>query len=118
PFGYYEKFVDKGIPVDEPFALDPSELKAEDWTITFGLKLIDPVSILIERILLKLKEKKKNYTIKEIVEEIEKDKKSEKETINAASGLFEAAESWGIFAREKIKPTKIKDLIKGGTTSV
>ncbi|MDP3966471.1 MAG: DUF87 domain-containing protein [archaeon] len=118
PFGHYENFIDKGIPIDEAFALDPSELKPEDWTTTFGLSLIHPISVLIERTLIGLKEKKKSFTIREIIEEIEKDKKSERETINAASGLFEAADSWGIFAKEKIKPTKTKDLIRGGLTSV
>ena len=118
PFGHYQKFLDSGIPVDEAFALDPMELEPEDWIITFGLNLINPVSVLIERTLINLKENKKHFTLKKIIEEMEKDKKSERETINAAVGLFEAAETWGIFAREKMKSTKTKDLIKGGLTSV
>ncbi|NCN51943.1 ATP-binding protein [archaeon] len=118
PFGHYDEFSKNGIPVDESFALDPMELEPEDWIITFGLNLINPVSVLIERTLINLKENGKNFTIKKIVEEMEKDKKSERETINAAVGLFEAAETWGIFAREKMKSTKTKDLIKGGLTSV
>ena len=118
PFGYYEELRDKGVPIDEAFALDPVELEPEDWTTTFGLSLINPVSVLIGRAITQLKEQRKKFTIKKILEEIEKDKKSEKETINAAMGLFEAADSWGIFAREKMNPTKTKDLIKGGVTSV
>ena len=118
PFGHYSNFIDNGIPVDESFALDPTELDPEDWIITFGLNLINPVSVLIERTLINLKENKKNFTIKNILEDLEKDKRSEKETINAAVGLFEAAETWGIFAREKMKPTKTKDLIKVGITSI
>ncbi|PJE81781.1 hypothetical protein COU58_00445 [Candidatus Pacearchaeota archaeon CG10_big_fil_rev_8_21_14_0_10_32_42] len=118
PFGHAENLKEKGIPIDYAFALDPTELESEDWTITFGLNLIDPVSILIERTLLKLKDSKKDFTIKTIIEEIEKDKKSERETLNAAVGLFEAADSWGIFAKDKTKPTKTSDLVKGGFTSV
>ncbi|MBU2612482.1 MAG: ATP-binding protein [Nanoarchaeota archaeon] len=118
PFGYYEELRDKGVPIDEAFALDPVELGPEDWTTTFGLSLIDPVSVLIGRAITGLKEQRKKFTIKKVLEELGKDKKSEKETINAAMGLFEAADSWGIFAREKMNPTKTKDLIKGGTTSV
>ncbi|MEA3414514.1 MAG: ATP-binding protein [Nanoarchaeota archaeon] len=117
PFGAYDNFVEKGIPVDEKFALDVSEMNPEDWVLTFGLNLIEPVSILIVRTLLALKEKG-SYVIKDIVEALEKDKKSERETINAAAGLFEAAESWGIFAEKNIKPTKIKDLVTGGLTSI
>lgn len=118
PFGYYKTFQEKGIPIDEKFALDVQELSAEDWVITFGLDLINPISVLIQRALNTLKEKDKKFTIKEIIEEIEKDKKSEKEIINAASGLFEAANTWGIFATQDQEPTKITDLINGGTTTV
>lgn len=118
PFGHYEELREKGIPIDKVFALDTSELETEDWIITFGLNLIDPVSVLIGRAISKIKESKKTFTISDIIEEIEKDKKSEKETLNAAVGLFETADNWGIFAKDKTKPTKTNDLIKGGVTSV
>ena len=117
PFGHFDEFKDKGIPVDVPFAISASELKAEDWISTFGLNFLNPVSVLIERVLAKLKDEK-NLTILKVIEEIEKDKKSAKETIDAASGLFEAANSWGIFADENFEPTLTKDLVKGGLTSV
>jgi DNA helicase HerA-like ATPase len=118
PFGHYDEFVDRGIPVDESFALDASELTAEDWVTTFGLNLINPVSTLIERALSSLGSLKKRFEIKDILEVLQEDKKSEKETVNAAVGLFEAADTWGIFAKGKIKGTSTKDLVKGGRTSV
>ena len=118
PFGHYDEFIEKGIPVDEKFALSVSELTAEDWIITFGLNLLHPVSTIIQRVLVELKEANKKYTIKDIMEKIEKDKRSEKETINSAIGLFETADSWGVFAKEGTDETKIRDLITGGITSV
>jgi hypothetical protein len=118
PFGYYDEFIEKGIPIDEKFALSVSELNAEDWIITFGLNLLDPVSNLIQRTIIKLKEEGNQYTIKDILELIQKDKRSNKEIINSAIGLFETADTWGIFAQEGTNETKIKDLITGGTTSV
>ncbi len=118
PFGYYDELLQKGIPIDEKFALSVSELTSEDWIITFGLDLINPVSVLIQRSFNKLKQEREKFTIKDIIQEIEKDRKSEKEIINAATSLFEAAETWGVFAKEGIKETKIKDLIQGGITSV
>lgn len=118
PFGHYDSFLEKKIPVDLPFALSVSELSAEDWIITFGLELINPVSVLIDRTLNNLKNEKENFDIEEIISELEKDKKSEKEIINAAVGLFQTANNWGIFAKKKIPPTKIRDLIEGGKTSV
>ncbi|MBT4376594.1 ATP-binding protein [archaeon] len=118
PFGHYDEFIEKGIPVDEKFALDTAELNAEDWIITFGLDIINPVAVIIERTLNKIQQEKKKFTIKEIIERLEQDKRSEKETINAAIGLFEAADTWGIFAREVGETTQIKDLINAGKTSV
>jgi len=117
PFGHFEEFKEKGIPVDAPFAISASEMKAEDWISTFGLNFLSPVSVLMERILAKLKDEK-TFTIKRIIAEIEKDKKSSHETIDAAVGLFEAAHSWGIFADGNFKPTLTTQLVEGGSTSV
>ena len=117
PSGNFEEYSDKGIPVDERFALSPSELNAEDWILTFGLDLINPVSVLIERTIAKLKEGEE-FTISEIIKQIEKDSKSEKETKNAAASLFEAAGTWGIFAEKIQDATPIKKLVTGGITTV
>jgi len=118
PFGYYDQFSEKGIPVDYSFALDISELDAEDWILTFDLDIMHPVAVLIQRTLTKMRSEKKKFSIKDIIEEIESDKKSSIETINAAAGLFEAANTWGIFATEFQEPTKVNDLITAGKTSV
>ncbi|MCA9487945.1 MAG: ATP-binding protein [Nanoarchaeota archaeon] len=118
PFGYYDYFIEKGVPVDEKFALDVTEMNSEDWILTFGLNMIHPVSVLIERTLSRLKDKNKKFTINDIIESLEKDSKSNKETINATVGLFEAADTWGIFSRKDEKPTSIRNLINAGKTSV
>jgi uncharacterized protein len=117
PFGQYKKYLEKGIPVDKKFALDVTELNSEDWILTFGLGMIDPISVLIERTLTKLRSSG-NYTISDIVFSLNKDDKTSKEIKNAAIGLFEAAGTWGIFADSSQKPTQIKDLITAATTSV
>lgn len=117
PFGHYQDYLDKGIPVDETFALDVAELNSEDWILTFGLEITNPVAVLIERTITKLKEKE-SFDIQEVIEHLEKDTKTEREVRNAAVGLFEAAETWGVFARREHKPTQVKDLINAGITSV
>ncbi len=116
PFGHYDKYLEKGIPADEKFALDVEELNSEDWVLTFGLDIINPVSILIERTISKLKEKGK-FGIQEIISEIEKDTKSSLENKNATTALFEAADTWGIFAKSE-QSTQVKDLTIPGTTSI
>jgi DNA helicase HerA-like ATPase len=117
PFGYYDEYLEKGISGDEKFALDPNEMTSEDWILTFGLDIINPIAVLIERALSRLKNKK-YYNIEDIIKELESDKKSTVEIINAAAGLFEAAQTWGIFARNSKEATKVSDLINAGTTSV
>ncbi|MBT4257616.1 ATP-binding protein [archaeon] len=116
PFGHYQEYLERGIPIDEKFALDVTELSSEDWILTFKLDIIHPVSVIIQRAIANLENKK--YVIKDIIAEIDKDKKSEKTHRDAAASLFEAAETWGIFAKEIGESTKVEDLITAGTTSV
>lgn len=118
PFGHFDSFVQEGVPVDYRFALSVAEMTPEDWIITFNLDMTDPVAILIERTLAKLRRERSYYTIRDIIKEIEKDKRSGREVINAGSGLFESADSWGIFAQEGVTPTKVTDLVNAGITTV
>ena len=117
PFGHYDRYIEKGIPVDEKFALDVTELNPEDWIITFGLDMINPVSVLIERIIINLKEKGK-FTIADIIREMMKDSREDRNVKNAAIGLFEGADTWGIFAKSEKDATRIGDLINAGKTSI
>jgi hypothetical protein len=117
PFGHYDSYTEKGIPVDEKFALDITEMNPEDWILTFGLDIINPVAVLIERTLTKLKEKR-NYTLADIITEIDAEKKVSLDIKNAAIGLFEAAQTWGIFAQNSKKATRVSDLINAGKTSI
>ncbi len=118
PHAHFDKFVQDGIPADKKFALAVSEMNADDWVITFNLDMISPVSILITRTINQIRKEKEKYTIKDIIEQLDKDKRSDKEVINAAIGLFESADEWGVFAKEEIEETKITDLVEGGITSV
>ncbi|MEK6833575.1 MAG: LAGLIDADG family homing endonuclease [Nanoarchaeota archaeon] len=117
PYGFYDDYLKRGIPVDEQFALDVYEMDAEDWILTFGLDIINPVAVLIERTITKLKERK-TFEIEDIIKEIEKDEKTDREIKNAGAGLFEAANTWGIFSKSGIPPTKINGLVNAGITTV
>ncbi len=118
PYKYFEEYKNKGVPVDEPFALNVSDMKAEDWVLVFGLDIIHPVSVLIERAIYRLNESLADYDISNIILNIINDNDATKEDKNAATGLFEAASTWGIFASKGDKETRIKDLVTPGITSV
>jgi len=122
PFGHHQDYVEKGIPVDFGFALDVEELNAEDWILTFGLGIIEPVSVLIQKTLLDLK-REGNFDIDDIIENLKQDETSSLETKNAAVSLFQAAATWGVFSSKSQdsnlgKPTKVEELITRGTTTV
>jgi DNA helicase HerA-like ATPase len=117
PFGHYGSYLNKGIPIDEKFALDIKELSSEDWITTFGLDITNPVSVLIQRTIGKMNIEEEG-DIADIIKLIEEDDRAENEIKNATIGLFEAASSWGIFAEKGETPTQVKDLIGAGRTSV
>ncbi|MDE1848820.1 MAG: ATP-binding protein [Nanoarchaeota archaeon] len=117
PFGYYDSYIEKGVPADERFALDITELNPEDWILTFELDMINPVSVLIERTITRLRLHGK-FGLEDIIDEFAKDDKSTQDVRNAASSLFEAARTWGVFSERGENATQIRDLITSGTSSV
>jgi len=115
PFGYFEEYEKRGIPVEEKFSINPSELEAEDWILTFNLSITEPTAVLIERTITILKETLGNYSIEDIIQAINEDKSSTQENKNAAIGLFLAANSWKVFSETA---TPIENLIIAGKTSI
>ena len=118
PHGHFDDHIEKGIPADKAFALDVMEMDAEDWVLTFELDLINPVGVLIETTITRLKEVGEKYYIDDIINELEKSENTSRDSINSAIGLFGAADSWGIFAKKGMKSTNITDLATGGKTTV
>ena len=117
PFGYYKEYEKRNIPVDKKFAIKASELTAEDWVITFNLNMTDAIAIVMQKVIGKLKAEEKPYDLDEVIDKINKENIEEK-TKNAAISLFEAAETWGVFARKGQKGTMISELIVPGTTTI
>src|SRR3989344_3016324 len=117
PAGYFQEYEKRGIPVDEKFAIKPSELDIEDWIITFNLGMIDPVAVLIEKVILELKEEKEDFDIDDIIKELLQERTNE-DTKHAAISLFEAAQSWKVFSEKGAKGLEIDELIKAGETTI
>lgn len=115
PSGYFSEYEKRKIPIDKRFSLAVSELDIEDWLNIFELKMIDPVSVLIQKIISSVYG---NYDLDDIINKIKEDKDSIDEVKKSAVALFEAAKSWKVFAVKGENATKIEDLITAGTTSV
>ncbi len=115
PRGLYQKYIDAGIPADQPFAVRTSELNGSDWANVFDVTLTEPLGVLIERVISDLKDRGEDYSIQDVIKCIETDKRSTKDAQDAAINRFAAADRWGLFDK---KGTKIDDLIKPGTITV
>ncbi|MCD6367772.1 MAG: ATP-binding protein [Candidatus Aenigmarchaeota archaeon] len=115
PYGFEEKFKKEGIPYDKVFAIKPSELTVEDWALSFNISIIDPIGILMDRCITRLKKSGKNYSIRDIINEIKNDQESEKTERMALVNMFSSAEDWGIFSPEGVS---VRDLIGPGKVSI
>ena len=112
PAGLEEFYKRAGISYDKTFSILPSELSVGDWAITFGINLLEPLGILLERALKKLSG---NYSIDDVISAIESDKRAEEKEKLALENKFLAAAEWGIFSETS---TKAEDFLFPGTASV
>lgn len=113
PIGLTEFYDKAGISYDGTFAVRPSELSAGDWALTFNISFFEPLGILLERIIKKLEGK--DYSLNDIIQEIENDKRSSEKDKLALENRFLAAEGWGIFSKEA---TPIERFLKPGIATV
>lgn len=115
PFGYFQEYKDKGIPVDAEFGIKISELSPDDWVSLFNLQFTDPLAVLIEEIITQLKTTK-SFNFDDIQKQIIENKTSSEETKNSVKALFKAADTWKVFSESK--GVEIKDLISPGISTV
>lgn len=113
PIGMTDFYDKADISYDGVFALKPSELSVGDWALTFNINLFEPLGILLERVVIKLKGK--DYSLNDIVNEIESDKRADEKEKLALENRFLSAEGWGIFSS---KATPIEDFLKPGVSTV
>jgi len=115
PFGKFQEYKDKGIPVDESFGIQPVEVSSSQWCDIFGIELLSSRGILIERSVKYSKEKFKKLSMDNIIESIQKDRDSSEEDKKVVTARFEAVKNWGLFDE---KASEFSELIKGGETVV
>ncbi len=115
PEGYFKDQKKRGVLVDFPLSIKTSELDASDWVNVFGIELMHPIGVAIEKSIANLQDEKSNYGILDIINEINSDRTLDKEVKDAAINRLLAAESWGLFSKSG---TEIKDLVKGGRVSI
>ena len=113
PLGLADFYKKNKIDFDDTFAIRPSDLTAGDWALTFGINLLEPLGVLLERIMKKLQGK--DFTLDDIIHAIEKDDKSDSKERRALANRFAAGETWGIFSKEA---TPIEKFLVPGIATV
>ncbi|MFH1182582.1 MAG: LAGLIDADG family homing endonuclease [Candidatus Woesearchaeota archaeon] len=114
PAGFYEEFKEKGIPTDAPFSIKLSDMTPADWCMTFNLNSIEPVGILISRVISTLNQQER-YSMQDIIDSVKNDQRAEPQAKSAAENLFMAAQSWGLFSE---RGTQFSELAVGGQITV
>jgi hypothetical protein len=117
PYGFFADYEKRNIPVDKKFAIKASELLAEDWVITFNLKITDPIAIIIQEAIANLQENEKDYDLDNIIYFL-KEQNVKEEIKAAAIALFEAAKTWKVFSRKGQPGTEISELVVSGVSSI
>lgn len=116
PKDFYEKFKQQGVLVDKKFAINPAELNAEEWCLTFKIDLNDAMGVLIEKATYYFRDKNiLSYDLDDMIKVIRNDKETSQDVKNAVINRFESAKNWGVFDKEA---TNIGDIAKGGQASV
>lgn len=115
PTEYYHKYKEQGIPTDKPFALRPSELDASDWCMTFNLSDNDPMTILLERLLHKLKRENPAYSMDDFITAVQSDDRAPQEVKDALENRLRGTEAWGLFDPNG---TPLSDLAKSGQITI
>lgn len=115
PEGVKENFKREGIPFDKVFTIKPSEFTSEDWCLSFSISLIEPLGILLDRCMRKIRSQTLDYTIDNIIDIVNDDVLSEKKEKLALVNRFMSAKEWGIFSK---KGMNIEELIQPGKVSI
>ncbi len=115
PSGYFNEYKKKGLPVDTKFSIKTSELDAADWCAIFDLKITDPIGVLVENTVERLRESEESFDIDSIINAIKKNKDTSREIKDATINRFLNAARWGLF---KIDGTPTKELIRRGEITI
>ena len=115
PKGLFEEYRAKGIPCDVPVSIRPADVDPDDWLATFGIGRNTEEGVLIDRALAKLRESKNSWSIQDIIDIVQADKRAEQRVKDIVENRFLAAEGWGLFDE---KGTEMRELAAGGQVSV
>ena len=115
PAGFVKEYEDVGVRVDAPFTVSCGELTAQDWMLTFGFNPLDSNGMAVEHTIKTIRSKMKDYSIEDIIYEVENNQKLETQVKNALVTRFSAAQDWGVFEK---RGTPVREYFARGRITV
>ncbi|VVB59941.1 DNA double-strand break repair helicase HerA [uncultured archaeon] len=96
PRGQIKSFVENEIPFDAVFSLNPAELSAEDWSLTFRLDPDSDMGVLLQKALKRAKKAGEDFTLEDLALQV-RNEKAEEHVKDALINRLAIASGWGIF---------------------
>ena len=112
PIGKFDEYAQKGLPADKIFAIKPSEVSVEQWSEIFGIELLSPEGLLLERAIENFEE---SYSLDELIAAVEKDEDGSDSEKMILKNRLKFIEKWGLFDE---KGMEIDALLEGGQTVI
>ncbi len=99
-----------------PLRLNPSDLTPDGWCDLFDANINRPLGIVLFRAVQRLQEKRKIFSIPDIIQMVTRDGKAQDTSKEALLNRLEAAQGWQLFAQDGYSP--IRELFVPGTINV
>ncbi len=100
PRGQVKSFVENEIPFDAVFSLNPAELLAEDWALTFSIGLDSEMGVILQKALKRVK-KRGDFSLEDFAVEV-KNENSPDHVKDALINRLAVASEWGIFEQGSV----------------
>ncbi|MCL7416156.1 MAG: ATP-binding protein [ANME-2 cluster archaeon] len=96
-------------------SIPTSDLSGSDWCSLFDIRPVQPLGILITRIVKQLNEEDGIFSLEDMMERVHRDPHAQHDTKQAAHNYLGTALGWGIFEKEG---SGIHDIIRPGSTAI
>lgn len=115
PKKMFSDYQRKSIPVDKEFSINPAELDPSEWCALFGIELNSDAGVLIEEVVLDLKEGAESFSVQDIVNKIQETQSFPTDVKQLLVSRFRSINKWGVFSEGG---TSITELAQPGQVTV
>jgi DNA helicase HerA-like ATPase len=107
PYLQKKEFEDAEIPVDFGISISPDDFSASDWSLAFNLPATNPASLGLQKIVDHFHKRGAKFTIDDMISRAKDSQTIDTRTKSSLVNMLTAADSWGVFGSQGIKPDEI-----------